>query len=58
MVKINYIHTIDFDFNNVEVTNCKTIADFENKIKNNEIILVKLEGVIFGINPSYIIYFS
>ena len=34
MIRLNYIHTMDFDFNDVEVINCKTTVDFENKIKN------------------------
>lgn len=58
MIRINYIHTIDFDFNDVEVINCNTAADFEKKIKENEVILIKLDGITYGINPSYIMYFN
>ena len=58
MIRLNYIHTMDFDFNDVEVINCKTTVDFENKIKNNEDILVKVDDMTYGINPSYIMYFS
>lgn len=58
MIKLNYIKTLDFCFNNVEIINCKNTKEFEKKIKNNEVILINNEGIIEGINSSYIMYFS
>lgn len=58
MIRINYIHTMDFDFKEVKVVNCNTTVDFEKKIKENEVILIEESGITYGINPSYIMYFS
>ena len=49
---------MNFDFNDVEVINCKTKVDFKNKIKNNEVLLVRVDDMTYGINPSCIMYFN
>lgn len=58
MIKLNYIYTMNFTFENVQVLNCKNTKDFENKIMKNKPILINNEGIIEGINSSYIMYWS
>lgn len=57
-MKIDYIHTMDWDFTDVDVINCNNIKEFQNKIEENKVIEVKKENVIYGVNPNYIIYWE
>lgn len=57
MIKLNYIHTMDFDFKYVDVKNCDTVEEFERKVGNGEVIIVIMpDKTIYGINSNYIIY--
>lgn len=38
MLKLKYLKTMEFLFEDVEVLNCKSMKQFENKIKRNEVI--------------------
>lgn len=57
-MKLNFIKTMDFTFEEIEVLNCKDIEELNKKIKNNEIIQIKNYGDIEYINSSYIMYFG
>ena len=56
-MKIRYIKTMDFIFNEVEILNCESVEELNNKIKENEVIIIKNDGEIEYINSSYIMYF-
>jgi len=58
MLKLKYLKTMDFLFEDVEILNCKNIKQFENKIKRNEVIKIKNEDTIEYINSSYIMFFG
>lgn len=58
MVKLKYIKTMDFTFEDISILNCKTAKELENKIKYNEIIKIDNNGVIEYINSSYIMYYE
>lgn len=58
MLKLKYLKTMDFLFENVEILNCKNMKQFENKIKRNEVIKIKNEDTIEYINSSYIMFFG
>lgn len=57
-MKLKYIKTMDFTFENIEVLNCKTTEELMDKVKENEIIKVKNENRVEYINSSYIMYFE
>lgn len=50
--------TMDFDWHRVKVLNCNTIAEMNNKIKENEVLEVEIASQIYYINSSYIMYFK
>ena len=56
--EFDILSPMNFTFENVQVLNCKNIKDFENKIMKNKPILINNEGIIEGINSSYIMYWS
>lgn len=58
MIKLKYIKTMDFTFEDISILNCKTTKELENKIKYNEIIKIDNNGVIEYINSSYIMYYE
>ena len=55
---LSYIKTMDFTFEEIEVINCKDIAELNNKIKENEVIEIINNGVKEYINSSYIMFYS
>lgn len=57
-MKLNFIKTMDFIFENIVVLNCNDIKELEQKIKNNEVIEINNEGELEYINSSYIMYFG
>lgn len=57
-MKLKYIQTIDFTFNDIYVLNCNTMENLMNKIKENEVIKINNEGSTEYINSSYIMYFG
>lgn len=57
-MKAKYIRTMDVDLDNVEITNCKTPKELENKIKENEVIEISNEGRTEYINSSYIMFYE
>lgn len=58
MLKLKYIQTMDFTFNNIIVLNCSTIEELTRKIKENEVIKINNDETIEYINSSYIMYFE
>ena len=57
-MKLNFIQTMDFTFEDVDVLNCNTIEELENKIKENEVIEIDNGGTKEYINSSYIMFFA
>lgn len=57
-MKLKYIKTMDFTFENIIVLNCETIKELMNRIKENEVIKINNEGSVEYINSSYIMYFG
>lgn len=57
-MKLKYIKTMDFTFENIIVLNCETIEELMNRIKENEVIEINNEGSVEYINSSYIMYFG
>lgn len=58
MIKIEYLKTVDFDWNNVKVLNCYKLDDIFEKIKENEVLQVEIADQIYYINSSYVMYFK
>lgn len=58
MLKLKYLKTMEFLFEDVEVLNCKRMKQFKNKIKRNEVIKIKNGDMIEYINSSYIMFFG
>lgn len=58
MLKLKHLKTMEFLFEDVEVLNCKSMKQFENKIKRNEVIKIKNGDMIEYINSSYIMFFG
>lgn len=54
----NYIKTMDFTFEDVEILNAKSEEELLNKIKENEVIKIKNGTEIEYINCNYIMYFK
>lgn len=57
-MKANYIQTMDFTFEDVEILNAKTSEELMEKIKENEVIKIKNGTEIEYINSSYIMYYK
>lgn len=57
-MKAKYIKTIDFEFDNVEIINCNTEHELEEKIKECEVIKIDNEGTIEYINSVYIMFYE
>lgn len=57
-MKLKYIKTMDFTFENIIVLNCNSIEELEKRIKENEVIKINNFGTIEYINSSYIMYFA
>lgn len=57
-MKANYIQTMDFTFEDVEILNVNTEEELLNKIKENEVIKIKNGTEIEYINCNYIMYFK
>lgn len=57
-MKLKYIKTMDFMFEDIEVVNALDIDHFISKIKRGDVIEVLNDGEREYINPSYIMYFG
>lgn len=57
-MKLKFIKTMDFTFENVIVLNCESIEELNNKIKENEVIKINNYGTVEYINSSYIMFFG
>ena len=57
-MKANYIKTMDFIFEDVEILNANTEEKLLYKIKENEVIKIQNGSEIEYINPDYIMYFK
>lgn len=57
-MKLKYIKTMDFTFEDVFVLNCKDIDELCYKIKENEVIIINNMGTIEYINSAYIMFFE
>ena len=57
-MKVKYLKTMDFMFENIIILNAKNEIELSNKIKENEIIKINNEGTIEYINSSYIMYYE
>ena len=57
-MKLKYIRTMDFTFENIIVLNCSCIEELEEKIKENEVIEINNYDTTEYINSSYIMYFA
>lgn len=42
MITLNYLHTMDFDFRDIKVLNCKNTKQFERRIKKRRSYLNRL----------------
>lgn len=56
-MKANYIKTMDFIFEDVEILNADTEEILLHKIKESEILKIKNGLQIEYINPDYIMFF-
>ena len=57
-MKVKYLKTMDFMFENIIILNAENETELSNKIKENEIIKINNEGTIEYINSSYIMYYE
>lgn len=57
-MKLNYIKTMDFTFEDIIVLNCKDINELCHKIKDGEVIQINNFGTVEYINSAYIMYFE
>lgn len=57
-MKVKYLKTMDFMFENVIILNAGNEIELSNKIKENEVIRINNEGTIEYINSSYIMYYE
>ena len=57
-MRLDYIKTMDFTFEEITVLNCKTIEELKEKIKENEVIDIDNHGIVEHINSCYIMYFA
>lgn len=57
-MKVNYIKTMDFTFEDVEILNADTEKKLLNMIKKSEILKIRNGTEIEYINPDYIMYFK
>lgn len=57
-MKANYIQTMEFTFEDVEILDVNTEEELLNKIKENEVIKIKNGTEIEYINCNYIMYFK
>lgn len=57
-MKLKYIKTMDFMFENIIVLNCKDVKELEDRIKENEVIEINNLGTVEYLNSSYIMYFG
>ena len=57
-MKANYIQTMEFTFEDVEILDVNTEKELLNKIKENEVIKIKNGTEIEYINCNYIMYFK
>lgn len=57
-MRANYIQTMDFTFEDVEILDVNTEEELLNKIKENEVIKIKNGTEIEYINCNYIMYFK
>lgn len=57
-MKANYIKTMDFTFEDVEILNAETEEQLLYKMKENEVIKIKNGTEIEFINCNYIMYFK
>lgn len=57
-MKLNFIQTMDFVFEDIDVLNCNTIEELENKIKENEVVEIDNGGTKEYINSTYIMFFA
>ena len=57
-MKANYIQTMEFTFEDIEILNANTEKELLNKIKENEVIKIKNGSEIEYINCNYIMYFK
>lgn len=55
---LNYIKTMDFTFEDVEVTNCDNMEQLYKKIRDNDVVQIDNDGYIEHINPAYIMFFG
>ena len=57
-MKLKYIKTMDFTFENVIVLNCKDIEELCHRIKEGEVIQINNFGTVEYINSAYIMFFE
>lgn len=55
---LDYIKTMDFTFEDIEVTNCDNIEQLYKKIRDNDVVQIDNDGYIEHINPAYIMFFG
>lgn len=58
MIKVKYLKTMDFMFENVIILNAGNEIELSKMIKENEVIRINNEGTIEYINSSYIMYYE
>lgn len=57
-MKVKYLKTMDFMFENIIILNAKNEIELSKMIKENEVIRINNEGTIEYINSSYIMYYE
>lgn len=55
---LDYIKTMDFTFEDIEVTNCDNMEQLYKKIRDNDVVQIDNDGYIEHINPAYIMFFG
>lgn len=58
MLNAKYIKTMDFDFIDVVILNCKDENELMEKIKENEVIKIQNDRITEYINSSYIMFYQ
>ena len=58
MLRLKYIKTMDFTFENVDVLECNNLKELRDKIKENEVIVVNTGDSVDYINSNYIMFFG
>lgn len=58
MVEIEFLKTMDFDWERIKILNCNSLSELNNKIKENDVLEVEIATLTYYINSSYVMYYK